>query len=99
LVLDSFKIKHLSDNEGYLDAIGRKKNAEVRRDAEIAEANAQAESRKVAAEAKRIGNVAEAEANVIIVEAENKLRIKKADLDAEAQRIEAKGKSTAEITG
>ncbi|MGD8883936.1 MAG: flotillin family protein, partial [Desulfobacterales bacterium] len=81
LVLDTFKIKHLSDNEGYLDAIGRKKNAEVRRDAEIAEANAQAESRQVAAEAKKIGSVAEAEANVNIVEAENKLRIKRADLD------------------
>lgn len=97
LVLDTFKIKHLSDNEGYLDAIGRKKNAEVRRDAEIAEANAQAESRQVSAEAKRIGNVAEAEANVTIVEAENKLRIKKADLDAEAQRIEAKAKVAGNI--
>ena len=97
LVLDTFKIKHLSDNEGYLDAIGRKKNAEVRRDAEIAEANAQAESRQVAAEAQRIGNVAEAEANVITVEAENKLRVKRADLDAEAQRIEAKAKVAGEI--
>ncbi len=92
LVLDTFKIKHLSDNEGYLDAIGRKKNAEVRRDAEIAEANAQAESRKVAAEAKRIGNVAEAEANITILQAENKLRVKRAHLDAEAQRVEAKAK-------
>ena len=97
LVLDTCKIKHLSDNEGYLDAIGRKKNAEVRRDAEIAEANAQAESRQVAAEARRIGNVAEAETNVTIVEAENKLRVKRADLDAEAQRIEAKAKVAGEI--
>jgi flotillin len=97
LVLDTFKIKHLSDNEGYLDAIGRKKNAEVRRDAEIAEANAQAESRQVSAEAKRIGNVAEAEANITIVEAENKLRIRKADLDAESQRIEAKAKVAGDI--
>ena len=97
LVLDTFKIKHLSDNEGYLDAIGRKKNAEVRRDAEIAEANAQAESRQVAAEAQRIGNVAEAEANITIVEAENRLRVKRADLDAGAQRIEAKAKVAGEI--
>ena len=97
LVLDTFKIKHLSDNEGYLDAIGRKKNAEVRRDAEIAEANAQAESRQVAAEAQRLGNVAEAEANITIVEAENKLRVKRADLDAEAQRIEARAKVAGEI--
>ncbi|MGD9182222.1 MAG: SPFH domain-containing protein [Desulfobacterales bacterium] len=97
LVLDTFKIKHLSDNEGYLDAIGRKKNAEVRRDAEIAEANAQAESRQVAAEAKKIGSVAEAEANVNIVEAENKLRIKRADLDTEARRFEAKATVAGDI--
>jgi flotillin len=97
LVLDTFKIKHLSDNEGYLDAIGRKKNAEVRRDAEIAEAKAQAESRKVAAEAKRVGNVAEAEANVVIVEAENKLRIRRADLHAEAQRVETKARVAGNI--
>ncbi len=97
LVLDTFKIKHLSDNEGYLDAIGRKKNAEVRRDAQIAEANAEAESRQVAAEAKRKGNVAEAEANVNIVEAENKLRIRRADLDAEALRVEARAKLAGDI--
>ncbi|MBW2309474.1 MAG: flotillin family protein [Deltaproteobacteria bacterium] len=35
LVLDTFKIKHISDAEGYLDAIGRRKNAEVRSDARI----------------------------------------------------------------
>ena len=97
MVLDTFKIKHLSDNEGYLDAIGRKKNAEVRRDAEIAEANAEAESKQVAAEAKRKGNVAEAEANVNIVEAENTLRVRKADLAAEALRAEAKAKVAGDI--
>ena len=97
LVLDTFKIKHLSDNEGYLNAIGRKKNAEVRRDAEIAEAIAEAESKQVAAEAKRKGNVAEAEANVNIVEAENTLRVRKADLAAEALRTEAKAKVAGDI--
>ncbi|MGD2268969.1 MAG: SPFH domain-containing protein [Desulfobacterales bacterium] len=97
LVLDTFKIKHLSDNEGYLDAIGRKKNAEVRRDAEIAEANAEAESKQVAAEAKKKGNVAEAEADVTIVAAENTLRVKKADLAAVALRAEAKSKVAGDI--
>jgi flotillin len=97
LVLDTFKIKHLSDKEGYLDAIGKKKNAEVRRDAKIAEANAEAEARLVAAEAKKRGSVAEHEADVSIVEAENKLRVKKADLAAEANRFEAKAGVAGEI--
>jgi flotillin len=90
LVLDTFKIKNISDDQGYLEAVGRRKNAEVRRDAKITEANAEAEARLVAAEAKKKGSVAEAEADVTIVEAENKLRVKKADLAAVANKAEAK---------
>jgi flotillin len=90
LVLDTFKIQDLSDSEGYLDAIGRKKNAEVRRDATIAEANAEAEARQVAAEAKKKGSVAESESEMNIVEANNKLQILRADLAAESNRAEAK---------
>ena len=98
LVLDTFKIKHLSDNEGYLDAIGRKKNAEVRRDAKIAEANAEAEARLVAADAKKRGSVAEHEADESVVEAENKLRVRKANLAAEAHKAEAKAEVAGKIT-
>jgi flotillin len=76
LVLDTFKIKNISDDQGYLEAVGRRKNAEVRRDAKITEANAEAEARLVAAEAKKKGSVAGAEADVTVVEAENKLRVK-----------------------
>lgn len=97
LVLDTLKIKHISDSEGYLDAIGRKKNAEVRRDAKIAEANADAEAKLVAAEAKKRGTVAEAEADMSIVEAENSLRVKRANLAAEANRSEARAKIANDI--
>jgi flotillin len=97
LVLDTFKIKHLSDDEGYLDAIASKKNSEVRRDAKIVEANAEAEARLVAAEAKKRGNVAEHNADISIVEAENRLRVRKADLAAEANRFEARSKVAGEI--
>ena len=97
LVLDTFKIKHLSDNEGYLDAIGRRKNAEVRRDARITEAETEAEARLVAAEAKRKGNVAEAMADMSIVDAENELKVKKAELAAVANRAEAKSKVASDI--
>jgi len=97
LVLDTFKVKHLSDSEGYLDSIGRRKNAEVRRDARITEANAEAEARLVAAEAKRKGTVAEAEADIVIAEAENRLKVRKADLAAEANSSEAKAKVAGDI--
>lgn len=97
LVLDTFKIQHLSDAEGYLDAIGRKKNAEVRRDAKIVEANAEAEAREVAAEAKKRGSVSEHKAEMSVVEAGNKLQVLRADLATEANRAEAKAQVARDI--
>jgi flotillin len=96
-VLDTFKIQHLSDNEGYLDAIGRKKNAEVIKEAKIVEANAEAEARQVAAEAKKKGSVAESEAEMNIVEADNRLHVLRADLAADTNRAEAKASVAREI--
>jgi flotillin len=90
LVLDTFKIKQISDPQGYLENIGRKKNAEVKRDAVIAEATAEAESRVVAAESKKKGSVAEYQADITVVEAENKYKVRKADLVAEVNRAESK---------
>ena len=98
LVLDTFKIQDLSDSEGYLDAIGRKKNAEVRRDATIAEANAEAEARQVAADAKQRGSVAESESEMNIVEANNKLQVLRAELAAETNKAEAKAQVARAIT-
>jgi flotillin len=92
LVLDTFKILNISDEQGYLESIGRKKNAEVRRDAKIVEAEAEAEARRVSAEAKKKGNVAEVEADMVIVEAENKLRVKKAELAVHANQSEERAK-------
>jgi flotillin len=97
LVLDTFKIKHISDDQGYLEAVGRRKNAEVRRDARITEATAEAEARLVAAEAKKKGNVAEAVADISIVEAENELRVKKAELAGAANRAEARAQVAGDI--
>lgn len=44
LVLDTLKIQNVTDDVGYLDATGRKRSAEVRKDAQIAEARAKAEA-------------------------------------------------------
>ena len=45
LVLDNLQIQNISDDVHYLDSIGRKQQAELLRDARIAEAKAKAESR------------------------------------------------------
>ena len=51
LVLDTLKIQNVSDEVGYLDAIGRKSTAAVLKEAEIAEAENRAESQEKSAEA------------------------------------------------
>jgi flotillin len=86
--LDVLKIQNVSDERGYLEAIGRKKAAEAVRDAEIAEADAAAETRQRQATARQVAEVKEAEADITIAEAQNKLRVRKAELDREAQIVE-----------
>ena len=86
--LDVLKIQNVSDERGYLEAIGREKSAEAVRDAEIAEADAAAETRQRQASARQVAEVKEAEADVTIAEAQNRLRVRKAELDREAQIVE-----------
>jgi len=54
LVLDNLQIQNISDEVRYLDSIGRKQQAELMRDARIAEAKAHAESLIRASENDRI---------------------------------------------
>ncbi len=98
LVLDFIRIQNISDDQGYLESIGRKKNAEVVKNARIAEATAEAEARVVSADQKRKGSVAEAEAEMAIADAENKLHVHRANLAAETNRAEQRAKIAGEIT-
>ena len=94
--LDVLKIQNVSDERGYLEAIGRKKAAEAVRDAEIAEADAAAETRQRQATARLVAEVKEAEADVTIAEAQNLLRVRRAELDQEAQIAERTAQVKAE---
>lgn len=97
LVLDTFKIQSVSDSQRYLEAIGRNKNAEVQRDARIAEAESESEARKVTAAARNEANVAEAEAEMITVEAQNRLRVTNAELEVTSNQAEAAAKVAGDI--
>jgi flotillin len=82
LVLDTLKIQNVTDDVGYLDAIGRARSAQIRRDALIAEATTQAQ----AAEQKWLnlkkGELAKLEAEIQIAHKDNGRRI----ADARTQR-------------
>lgn len=77
--LDTLKIQSVEDDRGYLDAIGRQQTAQIIAAAEIVEA-----------EKKEAARVAQARADQAIIEAENAVRITKAQLDAKAHAEEAK---------
>ena len=86
--LDVLKIQNVSDERGYLEAIGRKKAAEAVREAEIAEAQATADTREAQALAAQRAEIQEAGARVKIAEANNELRVRQAQLDQEAEIAE-----------
>ena len=75
LVLDTLKIQNVTDEVGYLDAIGRMRSAHIRRDAQIAEAQAQASAAEVKWRNAMQGEVAKITANIEVARKENDRRI------------------------
>lgn len=84
LQLDMLKIQNVTDRTGYLESIGRAKNAEILRIAAVAEAESSAQTHEKQAEAERRAEVARAEAAVQIAVSQNVLRVRRAELDQEA---------------
>jgi flotillin len=88
LHLDVLKIQHVTDDANYLASIGRERIAQVIRDAEIAESNANNEAAKEAAGAEMRARVATADAEKEIVQKRNELRRITAELEGEAKSAE-----------
>ncbi|WP_163100050.1 flotillin family protein [Peribacillus alkalitolerans] len=79
LIIVSFTIKDVRDKNGYLDALGKPRIAQVRRDADIATAEAEKETRIKRAEADKEAKKAELERATEIAEAEKDNQMKMAD--------------------
>ncbi len=75
LQLDTLTIQNVADDVGYLDSIGRRKNAVLQRDVAIAQARARAESAIKDAENRQAATLAEIQAAIQIAMAENQRRI------------------------
>jgi flotillin len=97
IVLDFPQIQEITDAEGYLQAIGRKQNAAVQRDARIAEATAEADARKVAAEQKRVSREAEIAADLEIIAREAALDVKRSNLAAAENEARERASVAGEI--
>ncbi len=75
LVMDTLKIQNVSDDVGYLDAIGRQISAQIRRSAQIAEAEARAEAAEQKWRNTMNGELSKLEAEVEIARKENERRV------------------------
>lgn len=97
LSLDTLKIQTVSDDVGYLDAIGRVPSAQLIRDARKAEADRQAESKIQDAENLYLTKIAELKADRGFAEAEAKKRIITAQTQRAAEIAHEEGVIAAQI--
>ena len=85
----SFVIKDVNDAEGYLEALGRPRIAQVKRDATIGEAEADRDATIRSAEAKQEGEAARFLNETKIAESEKEFEVEKARYQAEINRQQA----------
>jgi len=91
LAIISFTIRDVRDNEGYLDALGKKRTAEVKRDATIGEAEASRDATIKSAGFRQEGETAKFEAETKIAESNRDYEIQVANYtrDVNTQKAEA----------
>ncbi|RDW18305.1 flotillin [Oceanobacillus arenosus] len=90
LVIVSFTIKEVRDKNGYLDSLGKPRIAQVKRDADIATAEADKETRIKRAEAAKEAQKAELERSTEIAEAEKENQLKTAEFRREQDIAKAR---------
>ncbi len=97
LVIVSFTIKDVRDKNGYLDSLGRPRIAQVKRDADIATAEAEKETRIKRAEASKDAQRAEIERATEIAEAEKDNQLKVAEYRREQDIAKARADQAYEL--
>ncbi len=90
--LDALTIQEISDEEGYLDALGKRRTAEVKRDAEIGQAEANRDSKIKASLALQEGEKVRLNTEALIAQSNRETEIQKAQVQAEIEKERAKAK-------
>ena len=97
LDLDVMKIQNVTDDNLYLESVGRRLTAEVVKEARVAEANRESESEQAEAKARELAQIATVQADKNIVEERNLLRVRTAELDALGRAKEEEASVAGEI--
>jgi flotillin len=93
LQLDTLKIQSVTDDMDYLRSIGRKRIAQIVRDAEIAEAEALSQAEKIVSGCQQQAEVAKSQALAVVQQKQNELRKIKAELEQQARSEEERTKA------
>ncbi len=88
--VDVLTIQDISDEEGYLDALGKKRTAEVKRDGTIGEAEATRDAKIKSALAMQEGEKAKFDADANISNAQRDFAVRQAQYQAEIEMEKAK---------
>ncbi len=97
LIIVSFTIKDVRDKNGYLESLGKPRIAQVRRDADIATAEAEKETRIKRAQADQEAQQAELERATEIAEAEKDNQLKVAEYRREQDMAKARADQAYEL--
>lgn len=89
LTVVSFTIRNITDQHGYLEALGKPQIAQVRKNATIGEAEANRDATIKSAEANRQGQIAKLAADTVVAEADRDYKIKLAEYNASVQQKKA----------
>jgi flotillin len=87
--VDVLTVQEISDEEGYLDALGKKRTAEVKRDGTIGEAEATRDAKIKSALAMQEGEKAKFDADANIAAAQRDFQVKQAQYQAEVETEKA----------
>jgi flotillin len=85
----SFTLRDIQDSHGYLEALGKPRTAEVKRDAVIAQAEADRDATIRSAAARQAGEIAKFQAETQIAEAQKNFLLQKAGYDASTNEAKA----------
>jgi flotillin len=97
--VDVLIIQEISDEEGYLDALGKKRTAEVKRDAQIGEAEAMRDSKIQSSVAMQEGEKVKLDSEANISLAQRDLEVKKAQYQAEVETERARASQAGPLSG
>jgi flotillin len=93
----SFTIKNITDRNGYLDALGKPRTAQVKRDAIIGQAEADRDATIRSAAANQEGQIAKLAADTKVAEADRDYRMSLQDFEASVNRRKAEAELAYDI--